>query len=45
MPFTSKKQQAWANSVGKKKLGAKVVAEFNRETKGKRLPVRAPKKG
>lgn len=46
MPFKSKAQQRWGNSKsGIKALGGKArVAEWNRATKGKKLPMRAKKK-
>lgn len=46
MPYTSKAQERWAHTpAGKKALGGpKKVKEWDRETKGKKLPERAPKK-
>jgi hypothetical protein len=39
MPWKSDAQRRWGNSrSGKKALGKKAVAEFNRKSKGKRLP-------
>lgn len=37
MPF-SKAQLGWAHTAGKKKLGAKTVAKWDKEAKGKKLP-------
>lgn len=46
MPFVSKRQQAWGNSpAGIKALGGKKnVDEWNKTTKGKKLPKVVPKK-
>jgi hypothetical protein len=46
MPYRSKAQARWAHTpTGKKALGgAENVSEWDRETKGKKLPERAPKK-
>jgi hypothetical protein len=45
MPFVSKKQQAWGNSpAGIKALGGKKnVEEWNKTTKGKKLPQKVKK--
>ena len=45
MPYKSKRQMRWAHTKrGMKALGADTVAEFDRATKGKKLPARAKKK-
>lgn len=46
MPFTSDAQRRWGHTPeGVKALGgASRVAEWDAETKGKKLPDRAPKK-
>lgn len=46
MPFKSKQQMKWGNSpAGIKALGGKKkVAEWNRATKGKKLPTRVARK-
>lgn len=46
MPFTSQAQRKWAHTpAGIKALGGKKkVAEWDRATKGKKLPKRAKKK-
>jgi hypothetical protein len=43
MPYTSKAQQRWAHTAkGKKALGgAAKVAEWDKASKGKKLPARA----
>jgi hypothetical protein len=39
MPWASKKQMAWGNSkTGRKEMGVSKVDEFNKATKGKKLP-------
>lgn len=43
MPWKSQKQMAWGNSIGKEKLGAEKVAEFNAASKGMDLPKKAMK--
>jgi len=42
MPFKSKSQAAYLN-IHKEKLGAKKLAEFNKASKGKKLPKRVKK--
>jgi hypothetical protein len=43
MPYKSEAQRKFFNSPeGKAKVGAKVVADFNKATGSKRLPDRAP---
>ena len=43
MPYKSKAQERWANSPeGKKEMGKKTVNEFNKASKGMKLPERAP---
>jgi hypothetical protein len=46
-PYKSEKQRKWAHSpAGTKALGGKEkVKEWDRESKGKKLPERAPKRG
>lgn len=46
MPWKSKKQRAWGHSpAGTKALGGKkAVEEWDKATKGKKLPKIAPKK-
>jgi hypothetical protein len=46
MPYRSKAQQRWAHTpAGTKALGGKeAVKEWDRETKGKKLPARTRKK-
>lgn len=46
MPYASAKQRAFFHSAGAKKAGisAKTVAEFDRASKGKKLPEYKPKK-
>ncbi len=45
MPFVSKAQQMWGNSpAGQKALGKSGVAEWNKATKGKKLPARVKQK-
>jgi len=44
MPYKSKKQMAWAHSdEGMKALGKKKVSEYDKESKGKKLPTRVKK--
>jgi len=43
MPYKSVKQERFFNA-NKKKIGAKVVDEFNAASKGKKLPKKAKKK-
>ena len=43
MPYKSEAQKKYFNA-NKKKLGAKMVEEWNSATKGKKLPKRAKKK-
>lgn len=48
MPYKSKAQERWANTPeGKKEMGKKNVEEFNKASKGLKLPEKAPvpKKG
>jgi len=48
MPWKSKKQMAWGNSKsGRESMGEKKVSEFNKATKGKKLPkkIKKTKKG
>ena len=47
MPYKSKKQERWAHTeAGMEALGKKTVAEFDKASKGKKLPEKAnPKKG
>lgn len=43
MPWASKAQQRWGNSIGVKALGGKAkVAEWNNSTDYSKLPKRAP---
>ena len=42
MPYKSKAQEAYFNA-NKDKIGAKVVNEFNKASKGKELPAKAKK--
>jgi hypothetical protein len=45
MPYKSKKQEAWAHTpAGKKALGEKGVKEFDKASKGKKLPERSKKR-
>ena len=44
MPYKSRKQAGFFHTNVKKVGGKKVVAEWDKATKGKKLPVRAPKK-
>ncbi|MEE1156177.1 MAG: hypothetical protein U0K80_02065 [Methanobrevibacter sp.] len=47
MPWKSKKQRAWGHTpAGTKTLGGKkAVEEWDKATKGKKLPKRVKKKG
>ncbi len=47
MPYRSKAQARWAHTpAGRKALGgSEAVKEWDRETKGKKLPERVRKKG
>jgi hypothetical protein len=41
MPYASKKQERFAHTeAGMKKMGAATVAEFDKASKGKKLPAR-----
>ncbi len=42
MPYKSNAQMAYFNA-NKKKIGAKVVAEYNEASRGKKLPKRVKK--
>lgn len=44
MPYVSDKQRRYFNSH-RKEIGGKVVDEFNRASKGKRLPKRKKSRG
>jgi hypothetical protein len=45
MPYKSKAQERWAHTkAGKKALGKKGVAEFDKASKGKKLPKRVKTK-
>jgi hypothetical protein len=45
MPYTSAKQRAYFHTkTGMKKIGAAKVAEFDRASKGAKLPPRVKKK-
>ena len=46
MPYKSEAQRRWAHTPsGRKALGKKGVEEYDRKSKGKKLPKRAKKKG
>ena len=45
MPYKSDQQRKWAHTkAGKKALGAAKVKEFDKKSKGKKLPKRAKRK-
>jgi hypothetical protein len=45
MPYVSDKQRKWAHTkTGMKKLGKKTVKEFDKASKGMKLPERIKKK-
>ena len=45
MPWKSDAQRRWGNSpAGKRALGKEGVKHWNEETKGRKLPEKAPKK-
>jgi hypothetical protein len=45
MPWASDRQRRWAHTkTGLKKMGKKTVEEFDRASKGKKLPEKAKKR-
>ena len=46
MPWKSDAQREWGHSkAGKKELGPRRVKEFDRKTKGKKLPAKKGRRG